>query len=79
MSITIRKILHFFNKLRDIKKTFEKVTHFTPLHPTMTFFGKKSLLSLAHHFMKGGALIRGGKRYNRPLKRHYGQRFPMPH
>ena len=34
MSITIRKILHFFNKLRDIKKTFEKVTHFTPLHPT---------------------------------------------
>ena len=35
MSITIRKILHFFNKLRDIKKTFEKVTHFTPLHPTL--------------------------------------------
>ena len=34
MSITIRKILHFFNKLRDIKKTFKKVTHFTPLHPT---------------------------------------------
>ena len=33
MSITIRKILHFFKKLRDIKKTFEKVTHFTPLHP----------------------------------------------
>ena len=35
MSITIRKILHFFNKLRDIKKTFEKVTHFTPLHPSL--------------------------------------------
>ena len=34
MSITIRKMLHFFNKLSDIKKAFEKVTHFTPLHPT---------------------------------------------
>ena len=34
MSITIHKILHFIKKLCDIKKTFEKVTHFTPLHPT---------------------------------------------
>ena len=34
-SIIIRKILHFVKKIRDIKKkkTFERVTHFTPLQP----------------------------------------------
>ena len=39
MSITIHKILHFIKKLRDIKKIFEKVTHFTPLHPMQSLNG----------------------------------------
>ena len=34
MSVINHKILQFNKELRDIQKIIEKVTHFTPLHPS---------------------------------------------
>ena len=68
MSITIRKILHFVNKLRDIKKTFEKVTHFTPLHPIFLFVSS-SFDHLPFRRRNSFHLIRRGSHRSRCIDR----------